>query len=173
MGFGMVPTQPVFQQQYLPPTNVNQHAYGYPTTSVTTASNIYQQQVTPDVYLHYPTVANSQYPGNAATQVTTDPYQQHQSLTAISPGAYQQQLSVSSTTTGGQEQCPVSSMNAITTSHSINDNALNTSHYVAQSSFCQEGHVNELMPCKIKYHRNAQSALPSSEINKQSLRSIQ
>ena len=45
MGFGMLPAQPVFQQQYLPPTSSYQH--GYPTTPVTTTSNIYQQQVTP------------------------------------------------------------------------------------------------------------------------------
>ena len=167
MGFGMLPAQPVFQQQYLPPTNSYQH--GYPTTPVTTASNIYQQQVTPDVYLHYPTVPNSYQPQYLAA--TQDPYQQHQSQATVSPSAYQQ-LSVSSTTAGGQEQCPVSSTNAITTFHSMNQNdgALNASHYAVQS---QDGHVNEQMPCKIKYHRNAQSALPSSEINKQSLRSIQ
>ena len=121
MGFGMLPAQPVLQQQYLPPSSSYQH--GYPTTPVTTASNIYQQQVTPNVYYQ------PQY--LAATQ---DPYQQHQSLATNSSSAYQQ-LSVSSTTAGGQEQCAVSSTNAITTFHSMNqnDSALNASHYAVQS----------------------------------------
>ena len=30
-----------------------------------------------------------------------------------------------------------------------------------------------MMPCKIKYHRNAERALPSTGINKQTLRSVQ
>ena len=74
---------------------------------------------------------------------------------------------MSSTTAGGQEQSPISSTNAITTFQSMNQNGgvLNASHYAVQS---QDGYVNEKMQCKIKYHRSAQSALPSSEINKQS-----
>ena len=162
-GIGMLPAQPVFQQQYLPPANIYQH--GYPTTPV---NNFYQQQVTPDIYPHYPSAPNSYQPQYLpATQVINDPYQQHQSLTTISSNAYQQQLSVSSTTGGGQEQCPVSSNTSAITLFHQNDCALNASYHGIQS---QDGHVNGLMPCKIKYHRNAQSALPSSEINKQSYR---
>lgn len=176
MIFGMSPSQSMFQQHYLPPT--------YPTSSLATATNIYQ--LTPDMY-QYPPAANTyqqQYQPmatvspsayqqqqlvssttagsrNAATQVTTDPH--YQPMTTFSSSAYQQQQFVSSAV--AQEQYAASS--SFTTGISSqgisqNDNVLNSSH-----------NGNELMPCKIKYHRNAQSSLPSTEINKQSLRSIQ
>lgn len=165
----MSPPQSIFQQQYLPPTNAYQH---YPTSS-RTATNIYQQQVTPDVYqFHYSNAANTHQPQYLVSQTTTDPYQQYRPMSAVSASTYQQQQSVSSIPpqTVDQEQFAVSSVAASTSSHQ-NDNAPNASHYVAESSFYQEEHISE--PCKIKHHRNAENALPSSEINKQSLRSIQ
>ena len=166
-----IPPQPMLQHQYQPTTNAYQQ---YPASQLTNLACSYQQ-VTPDAYYQqYSTSSvntantypqHAQYLGNTPTQVVTDPYH----MTSFSATMYQQQHSV--TSTSGQEQYPVTS---VISSFGMNQNdSPNSSQYVADNSCCQEWYVNEATPCKIKYHRNAQNALSSSEINKQSLRSVQ
>ena len=106
-----------------------------------------QQQSTPS------TIAGSQ---NVVTQVATDPHQQYQSMCTFSCSIYQQQPLVSLAV--DQEQYAATLTSSSSQGVSLND----VSH-----------NANEMMPCKIKHYRNAERALPSTEINKHSLCSIQ
>ena len=94
--------------------------------------------------------------GGSQNAATTD---HNQPMTTFSPSTYQQQQLVSSAV--ASEQYVASTFTNSISSRGVSQND-STSH-----------NGNELMPCKIKYHRNARNALPSTDINKQSLRSIQ
>ena len=157
MLFGMPPSHSMLQQHYLSttyPATIYPDMYPYPPPastyqqqyrSVATVSpSTYQQQSTPS------TLAGSQ-------NVATDSHQYYQPTCTYSCSTYQQQQLVSPAV--DQEQ---------------NAASLTSSSSQGVSQYDNVSHnANDMMPCKIKYHRNAERALPSTEINKQALRSIQ